>query len=68
MNNLIEEEYRSDNFTPALGYSWLTGFYDLTIKMTMPEKKVRYPLTQFCILSLKSASWNSDRVPVRTCY
>ncbi len=28
-------------FTPALGYDWLTGFYDLTIKLTMPEKKFR---------------------------
>ena len=26
-------------FIPALGYDWLTGFYDLAIKLTMPEKK-----------------------------
>lgn len=28
-------------FIPALGYNWLTNFYDLTIKLTMPEKKFR---------------------------
>lgn len=31
-------------FIPALGYDWLTGFYDLTIKLTMPEKKFRNKL------------------------
>lgn len=29
------------DFIPALGYDGLTGFYDLTIKLTMPEKKFR---------------------------
>lgn len=29
------------DFIPALGYNWLTSFYDLTIKLTMPEKKFR---------------------------
>jgi len=28
-------------FIPALGYSCLTGWYDLAIKLTMPEKKFR---------------------------
>lgn len=28
-------------FIPVLGYDWLTAFYDLTIKLTMPEKKFR---------------------------
>ncbi len=28
-------------FIPALGYNWLTNFYDATIKLTMPEKKFR---------------------------
>jgi len=28
-------------FIPALGYNWLTMFYDLTIKSIMPEKKFR---------------------------
>ncbi len=28
-------------FIPALGYNWLTSFYDLTIRLTMPEKKFR---------------------------
>jgi ubiquinone/menaquinone biosynthesis C-methylase UbiE len=32
------------NFIPALGYDWLTGFYDLAIKLTMPEKKIRQRL------------------------
>ena len=31
-------------FIPALGYNWLTGLYDLTIKLTMPEKKFRQKL------------------------
>ena len=31
-------------FIPALGYDWLTGFYDLAIKLTMPEKKIRNKL------------------------
>lgn len=28
-------------FTPALGYDFLTDWYDLTIKLTMPERKFR---------------------------
>lgn len=32
------------DFIPALGYDWLTGMYDLTIKLTMPEKKFRHRL------------------------
>lgn len=31
-------------FIPALGYNWLTGFYDFTIRLTMPEKKFRKKL------------------------
>lgn len=31
----------NDKFIPALGYDFLTAFYDLTIKLTMPEKKFR---------------------------
>lgn len=31
-------------FIPALGYDWLTQFYDLTIKLTMPEKQFRTKL------------------------
>ena len=26
------------DYTPALGYDWLSSFYDLTIKLTMPEQ------------------------------
>ncbi len=29
------------DFIPALGHDWLTNFYDVTIKLTMPEKKFR---------------------------
>mgnify|MGYP002785085033 CR=1 FL=1 len=32
------------DFIPALGYNWLTGLYDLTIKLTMPERKFRAKL------------------------
>lgn len=35
---------KKQKFIPALGYNWLTNFYDLTIKMTMPEKKFRKKL------------------------
>jgi ubiquinone/menaquinone biosynthesis C-methylase UbiE len=31
-------------FIPALGYNWLSNFYDITIKLTMPEKKFRNKL------------------------
>ena len=29
------------NFTPALGYGWLTKFFDLAIRITMPEAEFR---------------------------
>lgn len=31
-------------FIPALGYNWLSRFYDLAIRITMPEKKFRNKL------------------------
>ncbi len=31
----------SQKFIPALGYDFLSEYYDLTIKLTMPEKKFR---------------------------
>ena len=34
-------------FIPALGYNWLTNFYDLVIRITMPEKKFRNGLIDF---------------------
>lgn len=34
-------------FIPALGYNWLTNFYDTTIKLTMPEKKFRNKLIDY---------------------
>ncbi|HCO82488.1 MAG TPA: class I SAM-dependent methyltransferase [Arenibacter sp.] len=35
---------KNKEFIPALGYDWLTKFYDLTISVTMPEKKFRNKL------------------------
>lgn len=32
---------KNQEYIPALGYDWLTGFYDFAIKITMPEKKFR---------------------------
>ena len=34
------------DFTPALGYHWMTGLYDLAIRLTMPEKRFRQKLVQ----------------------
>jgi ubiquinone/menaquinone biosynthesis C-methylase UbiE len=42
---MIESSSKKD-FIPALGYNWLTGMYDLTIKLTMPEKKFRNKLIE----------------------
>ena len=33
-------------YTPALGYDFLTAYYDLAIKITMPEKKFRRLLVE----------------------
>lgn len=35
------ETSSNQNFTPALGYGWLTKFFDLSIRITMPEKEFR---------------------------
>ncbi|NNK18791.1 MAG: class I SAM-dependent methyltransferase, partial [Maribacter sp.] len=35
---------KNKEFIPALGYDWLTKFYDFTISVTMPEKKFRNKL------------------------
>ncbi len=40
----MKEQKEKKEFVPALGYNWLTSFYDLTIKLTMPEKKFRAQL------------------------
>ena len=32
---------KNQEYIPALGYAWLTGFYDSAVKITMPEKKFR---------------------------
>ena len=34
------------DFTPALGYDFLTAWYDLTIRLTMPERKFRQVLVE----------------------
>lgn len=34
-------------YIPALGYNWLTQFYDIAIKLTMPEKKFRQELINY---------------------
>lgn len=34
-------------YIPALGYNWLTPFYDIAIKLTMPEKKFRQELINY---------------------
>ncbi len=39
-NNCLTMHTRS-SFTPALGYHWLTGLYDMAIKLTMPEEQFR---------------------------
>jgi ubiquinone/menaquinone biosynthesis C-methylase UbiE len=36
----------NEKFIPALGYDFLTAYYDLTIKLTMPEKKFRRLLVE----------------------
>ncbi len=36
-----KKKKQKKEFIPALGYNWLTSFYDLTIKLTMPERKFR---------------------------
>jgi ubiquinone/menaquinone biosynthesis C-methylase UbiE len=35
---------KSKTYIPALGYNWLTNFYDLAISITMPEKRFRTKL------------------------
>jgi len=44
---MILERKHKKEFIPALGYNWLTNFYDLTIKLTMPERKFRNKIIQF---------------------
>ena len=35
---------KSKTYIAALGYNWLTNFYDLAISITMPEKRFRTKL------------------------
>lgn len=39
----------SKEYTPALGYDWLSIWYDLAIKLTMPERKFRNLLVDHLI-------------------
>jgi len=43
---MSKSEEDKKEFIPALGYHWLTDFYDLTIRLTMPEKRFRQKLVQ----------------------
>ena len=43
---MSKSENDKKEFIPALGYHWLTDFYDLTIRLTMPEKRFRQKLVQ----------------------
>ena len=43
LHNAIHVSNRK-KFIPALGHDWLTNFYDLTIKLTMPEVTFRAKL------------------------
>ena len=38
---------KDKQFIPALGYNWLTNFYDMAIKITMPERKFRSRLIDY---------------------
>ena len=38
---------KTKKFIPALGYDFLSDYYDLAIKLTMPEKKFRNRLIDF---------------------
>lgn len=40
------EHKTEKKFIPALGYDFLTAWYDVTIRITMPEKKFRNLLIQ----------------------
>ena len=40
---------REQSYIPALGYHFLSGYYDITIKMTMPEKKIRQNLLDMVV-------------------
>lgn len=43
---MAKTENNKKEFIPALGYHWLTDFYDLTIRLTMPERKFRKKLVE----------------------
>lgn len=43
---LIMEQNKATSFIPALGYDFLTAYYDMAIKLTMPEKKFRRILVE----------------------
>ncbi|MBK9993546.1 MAG: class I SAM-dependent methyltransferase [Saprospiraceae bacterium] len=40
------DQNKTTSYIPALGYDFLTAYYDLAIKLTMPEKKFRRILVE----------------------
>ncbi|MBK7807023.1 MAG: class I SAM-dependent methyltransferase [Saprospiraceae bacterium] len=40
------DQNKTTSFIPALGYDFLTAYYDMAIKLTMPEKKFRRILVE----------------------
>ncbi|MBV6640379.1 MAG: class I SAM-dependent methyltransferase [Cyclobacteriaceae bacterium] len=40
----INRKVKPQKYVPALGFDWLTIWYDLTIRLTMPERKFRNKL------------------------
>lgn len=40
------DQNKTNSFIPALGYDFLTAYYDMAIKLTMPEKKFRRILVE----------------------
>ena len=42
--SIMKSNERQSRYKPALGFDWLTMWYDLAIKVTMPERKFRTQL------------------------
>ena len=46
---LLQKTMSSEKeYTPALRYRWLTGFYDLVFRLMMPESRLRNQLVETC--------------------
>ena len=44
--SIMKSNERQSRYKPALGFDWLTMWYDLAIKVTMPERKFRTQLVE----------------------